>query len=83
MSLQETLKNSKAGLVQSLVGSLGPGVHKVLFELPERLWWVWSLILNVILPFLPTCWGFFFALVLNRFRHFYVSSCIIWCIKRK
>ena len=34
MSLQETLKNSKAGLVQSLTGSLllslGPGAHKIL-----------------------------------------------------
>ena len=31
MPLQETLKHSKAGLAQSLVGSLGPGAHKVLF----------------------------------------------------
>ena len=32
---QETLKLSKAGLTQSLVGSLGPGVHKVLIEPSE------------------------------------------------
>ena len=25
-----------------------PGVHKVLFEFSECLWWVWGLILNVI-----------------------------------
>ena len=33
-----------------------------MFEPSERLWWVWGLILNVILPLLPTCWGFSFAL---------------------
>ena len=37
---QETLKHSKAGLAQSLVGSLGPGVHKVLFGSSKHLWWV-------------------------------------------
>ena len=42
------------------VGS--PGVHKVLFEPSECLWWVWSLILNAILPLLPSCLGFSFAL---------------------
>ena len=44
------------------VGSLGPGVHKVLFEPSKHLWWVWVLILNTILPLLPFCWGFSFAL---------------------
>ena len=34
----------------------------VLFEPSECLWWVWGLILNVILPLLPSCWGFSFAL---------------------
>ena len=32
-----------------------------LFELSEHLWWVWGLILNVILPLLPSCWGCSFA----------------------
>ena len=59
---QETLKNSKAGLAQSLLESLGPGAHKVLFEPSKYLWWVWGLILNVILPFLLSCWGISFAL---------------------
>ena len=58
MAPQETLKHTKADLAQSVVGSLGPGVHKVLFELSEHLWWVWDLILNAILPLLPSCWGF-------------------------
>ena len=44
------------------VGSLGPGAHKVLFELSEHLWWVWSLILNTVSPLLLSCWSFSFAL---------------------
>ena len=47
------------------VGSLGPGVHKLLFEPSKHLWWVWDLILNVILhpPQTPlSCWGLSFAL---------------------
>ena len=41
---------------------LGPGAHKVLFEPSKCLWWIWGLILNVISPFLPSFWGFSFAL---------------------
>ena len=33
-----------------------------LFQPSEHLLWVWDLILNMILPFLLSCWGFFFAL---------------------
>ena len=44
------------------MGSLGPGTHKVLFEPSEHLWWVWGLILNTILPLLPSYWGFSFVL---------------------
>ena len=33
-----------------------------LFEPSEYLWWVWGLILNTILPLLPSYWGFSFAL---------------------
>ena len=46
----------------NLCGFLGPGAHKVLFEPSKCLWQVWGLILNVILPLLPSCWGFSFAL---------------------
>ena len=64
------LTHASAGDTQTLkgrpgsvsVGCLGPGVHKALFEPSEHLWWVWSLILNVISPLLSSCWGFFFAL---------------------
>ena len=42
------------------VGS--PGAHKVLFQPSELLWRVWCLILNDMLPLLPSCWGFSFAL---------------------
>ena len=62
MSPQETLKCSKAGLAQSLVGSLGPAVQKVMFELCEHLWHIWVMILNTISPLLPSCWGFSFDL---------------------
>ena len=33
-----------------------------LFEPSEHFWRIWGLILNAILPFLPSCWGFSFAL---------------------
>ena len=39
------------------VGSLG--VHKVLFEPSNLLWWVWGLILSMIFPLQPSCWDFF------------------------
>ena len=56
---QETLRHSSGSIS---VEFLGPGAHKVLFEPSKCLWWVWGLILNVILPLLPSCWGFSFAL---------------------
>ena len=61
MPLQVILRQSKASLAQSLMGSLGPGAHKVLFELSEHFWQVCSLILNTISPLLLSCWGFSFA----------------------
>ena len=36
---------------------LSPGVHNILFKPSECLWLVWGLILNVILPLLPSFWG--------------------------
>ena len=62
MPPQETFKHSKAGLAQTLVGSLEPGAHKVLFEPSECLWQVWGLILNAIFPLLLAFCGFSFAL---------------------
>ena len=77
MPPQETLKHSKVGVTQSLVGSLGPGVHKVLFEPSKCLWRVWGLILNMILPLLPSCWGFSFALGCGVSFFFCVGSNIL------
>ena len=74
MPPQETLKNSKVGLAQSLVGSLGPGARDVLFEPSEHLWQVWGLILNAILPLLPSCWGFSFALGCGVSPHSHSSA---------
>ena len=62
MPPQEMPKHSNAGLAQSPVWSLGPGVHSVLFEPSKHLWLVWGLILNVISPLQVSCWGFSFAL---------------------
>ena len=54
------LKHSKAGLAQFLWGLLV--YTKILSEPLEHLLCVWGLILNTILPLLPSCWGFSFAL---------------------
>ena len=55
---QETLRHSSGSVS---VGSLGPGAQG-LFQPSEHLWRVRSLILNAILPLLPSFWGFSFAL---------------------
>ena len=70
--MQETLKPSKTGLAQSLVGSLGPGEHIVLFEPSEHLWRVLgfdskcdfvppTILLGLLL--FPWTWGIFFFLM--------------------
>ena len=46
----------------SLCGVSGSWYAQGLFEPSEHLWWVLGLILNVISPLLPSCWGFSFAL---------------------
>ena len=46
----------------SLCGVFGSWCTQGLFEPSECLWWVWSLILNVISSLLPSCWSFPFAL---------------------
>ena len=64
------LTNASTGDMQILKGRSGsvsvvplrPGVHNILFKPSECLWLVWGLILNVILPLLPSFLGFSFAL---------------------
>ena len=46
----------------SLCGVSGSWCAQGMFEPSEHLWQVWGLILNAILPLLPSCWGFSFAL---------------------
>ena len=46
----------------SLCGISGSWCTQAMFEPFEHLWQVWGLILNVISPLLPSCWGFSFAL---------------------
>ena len=72
----QTLKG-RSGSVS--VGSLVPGVHKVLFE-PYEHPWGWGLILNAVWLLLPSCWGFFFALgsvvsFLGGIQHSPVDGC--------
>ena len=45
----------------SLCGISGSWCSQGSFEPSERLWRVWGLLLNMISPFLPSCWGFSFA----------------------
>ena len=62
------LRCTYTGDTQTLKGRSGsvsvesPGVHKVLFEPSEHLRWIWGLILNEIVPLLPSCWSFSFSL---------------------
>ena len=51
-----------------------PGVHKVLFEPSEHLWWVWGLILNAILPLLPFFWVFSFACERTVFNKIFLAT---------
>ena len=46
----------------SLCGVSGSWCIQGMFEPSEHLWWVWGLIPNMILPLLPSYWGFSFAL---------------------
>ena len=66
---QETLKQLKGSSGPVSVGSLGPRVYKVLFELFKHLWQVWGLNPDAISPpyhlagaslLCPWTWGVFF-----------------------
>ena len=46
----------------SLCGVPGSSCVHGLFEPSEHLWRIWGLILNMISPLLPSCWGFSFVL---------------------
>ena len=64
----------------SLCGVSGPWWAQGLFEPSEHLWRVRGLILNVILPLQPSCWGFSFALgcgvsFFGGFQHSPVDGC--------
>ena len=52
-----------------------PDEHNVLLEPSECLWQVWGLILNVILPLLPSCWSS--PLSLDMGYHFLLGSNIL------
>ena len=46
----------------SLCGVPGSWCTQGMCEPSEHLWWEWGLILNMMSPLLPSCWGFSFAL---------------------
>ena len=54
--------DTKVQLCLSPCGTSGSWCAQGMFEPSECLWWVWGLILKVISPLLPFCWGFSFAL---------------------
>ena len=62
------LTHTSTGDTQALKGRSGSvsvgstGMHKVLFEPSEHLWWAWALIIKMIPPLLPSFGGFSFAL---------------------
>ena len=57
-----SLGDTQTQFCLSLCGVSGSWCTQGLFEPFEHLWRVWGLILNMISPLLPSCWGFFFAL---------------------
>ena len=57
-----------------LCGVSGSWCAQGMFEPSEHLWRVCCLILNTILPFLPSCWGFFFALGCGVSPQCYLST---------
>ena len=58
----------------SLCGVSGSWCTQGLFEPSQHLWRLWGLILNVILPFLPSCWGFSFVLGSEVSPHCHLSA---------
>ena len=72
----------------SLLHSLGPGVHMVLFVPSKSLWQVLGLALKLISPVLPSCCSFSFVLghevsLFGGFQHPPVSCCSAtsFCLK--
>ena len=75
----QTLKITSGSVA---VGSLG--ALKVLFESSEGTWRVWGLIVNVISPLPPSCWGFSFALgcggsFFGGIQYSFVDGCSAAC----
>ena len=65
-------------LPQSIWGFLVPGAQKILLEPSVHLSWLWGLILNVILPFLPSCWVFSFASYMNYLSWWGPAFSCLW-----
>ena len=74
-------RHSNTVLSQSLWG-LWVLVHtRFVWALFEHLWQVWGLILNAILPFLPSCWGLSFALGCGVSPQLQFYSCFMYTVR--
>ena len=61
--------NPQRQVFLSLCGVPGSWCAQGIFEPSEHVWRVWCLILNAILPLLPSFWGFSFALACGISPH--------------
>ena len=78
--LHRRYSNTQRQVWFSLCGASGSWCTQGLFEPSKSLWQVWGLILNTILPLLPSCWGFSFALgcgvsFFGGIQHSLVNNC--------
>ena len=64
----------------SVPGIPGSWCTQGFFELSERLWWEWSLILNVNSHLLLSCWSFSFALGCGVSPHSCSSAYHLTCV---
>ena len=73
-------EDTQTQLWLSFCGVSGSWCTQGFFVPSEHLWQVWELILKVISPFLPSCWGFSFALgcgvsFYGGIQHFLADGC--------
>ena len=57
-----SIGDTKAQLCLSPCGVSGSWCAQGMLEPSQCLWWVWGLILKMVSPLLPSCWGLSFAL---------------------
>ena len=73
--------NAQKQVWLSLHGVSGSWCSQDFFKPSKHLWQVWSLILNMILPIIPSCWGVSFALghgvsFFSGIEHSSINGCL-------